>query len=118
MSSMTDEHMILTIEKMQAELRSAMKDICSLKTELQARNQVSPVVPKKSKKVKFEGQKPAPTGIVTWNAYRQFVRDEMEAAAPGSKISNEAVMEQARQNKQKYPEGYAMFCMAWLEENQ
>lgn len=120
MSSITDEQMILTIEKMNAELRSTLEDIAMLRQQFQVVEKPA-AAPRKLVKLKKkplpDNAKP-PTAIVTWNAYKKFVRDEMEAAAPNSKISNEAVMEQANRKKAEDPEAYMVFSMAWLTENQ
>jgi len=116
---MTDEEIIITIEKMQGELRIAMQDIAILRQLFQVSEKPA-AVPRKVIKLKKNltaDKAKSPTGIVTWNAYKKFVRDEMEAAASDSKISNEAVMEQAKQKKADDPEGYTAFCMAWLAEN-
>jgi len=116
---MTDEQMILTIEKMNAGLRSTIEEIAMLRQRFQVVEKPATAPRKviKLKKKSLPDNTKPPTGIVTWNAYKKFVRDEMEAAASDSKISNEAVMEQAKQKKADDPEGYTAFCMAWLAEN-
>ena len=124
MSSMTDEQMILTIEKMNAELRTVMDEIAMLRQRFQVLEKPAAAqkklikLKKKPLPASAPGEAKPPTGIVTWNAYKKFVRDEMEATTADSKISNEAVMEQAKRKKAEDPEGYIAFCMAWLAENQ
>jgi hypothetical protein len=123
--SMSDELMILTIEKMQIELKRAMEDIQLLMAELQGRS--SPVNvekvsegPVKAKRViklmkgsKAEGVKKKPTGIVTWNAFISEIRSEMQKSSD-TKIKNEEVIAKATATKLADPDAYKAFCNNWL----
>lgn len=125
--SMSDELMILTIEKMQIELRRAMEDIELLTIEIQRR--VQPVAPEEAKttplhltkvkrvikirKTPAEEPKKKPTGIVTWNAYLTQTRNEMQKASD-VKMRNEDVVAKATATKLADPEGYKVFCSNWL----
>lgn len=133
---MSDELMILTIEKMQIELRRAMEDIELLTMELQRR--ASPVhldtsfqtassepaeparllEPVKIKRViklkpKTEEIKKKPTGIVTWNAFISQIRSEMQQSSE-VKVKNEDVVAKATSTKLADPEAYKAFCAEWL----
>lgn len=123
---MSDDLMILTIEKMQIELRRAMSDIELLTAELQRRTTVAPQVatePKPKKVIKLKAPKPLevtpevkkkhPTGIVTWNAFLSQVRHEMQELSE-EKVKNEDVIAKATATKLADPEGYKTFCAAWL----
>jgi len=134
--SMSDELMILTIEKMQIELRRAMEDIELLSMELQRRTSpvqldmsfqtassepVEPpqlVQPVKVKRViklkpKTEEVKKKPTGIVTWNAFLSQIRNEMQSLTE-IKVKNEDVVAKATSTKLADPEVYKAFCADWL----
>jgi len=133
---MSDELMILTIEKMQIELRRAMEDIELLSMELQRRTSpvqldmsfqtassepVEPpqlVQPVKVKRViklkpKTEEVKKKPTGIVTWNAFLSQIRNEMQSLTE-IKVKNEDVVAKATSTKLADPEVYKAFCADWL----
>lgn len=136
---MSDELMILTIEKMQIELRRAMEDIELLSVELQRRASPVPldtsfqtvssepaeparlVEPVKAKRViklkaKPEEVKKKPTGIVTWNAFLSQIRTEMQSVSE-VKVKNEDVVAKATSTKLADPEGYKTFCAEWLLNN-
>lgn len=123
--SMSDELMILTVEKMQIELRRAMEDIELLTAELQRRigsteGTVATVEPVKTKRVikirknaTIEQVKKKPTGIVTWNAFLSQVRLEMQEGSE-MKVKNEDVIAKATATKLADPEAYKTFCTNWL----
>lgn len=117
---MSDELMILTIEKMQIELRRAMEDMKILTDEVQRRIPTEPVVsvspkPKRTIKIKVspEEVKKKPTGIVTWNAFISHIRTEMQNTSE-TKVKNEDVIAKATATKLADPEGYKKFCADWL----
>ena len=133
---MSDELMILTVEKMQIELRRAMEDIELLTVELQRRTSPVPVEtsfhaepaqtpqviqPAKARRViklkaKAEDVKKKPTGIVTWNAFLSQVRNEMQSLSD-VKVKNEDVVAKATSTKLADPEAYKAFCVEWLSKH-
>jgi hypothetical protein len=134
---MSDESMILTVERMQVELRRAMEDIQLLTLELQKRCNVDSVVPlstasvdpvptpsttkvvKRKIKVKtaviksLEPLVKKTTAIAPWNAYVSNIRRSMQEQGD-VELKNDVVRAKAKASKDSDPEGYKKFCDEWL----
>ena len=131
--SISDEHIILTIERMQIELRRAMEDIQVLTLELQKRISVQPVIEtnvptvaprmviKLKKVAPGEGVAPPPvkklTGLAPWNAYVAMIRAKLREESADGKVDEGEVKTKAKALKDTDPDVYKTFRDEWLTAN-
>jgi hypothetical protein len=117
--NMSDIELIVTVLKMQADLKSAMDEMNTLTNELQRRlGSNSEVPPKKTIKIKKQIPEPSKKpnrAILAWNAYRMEIKNELELS--GVPFTNKDVLKKAVEKKNQDPEGYTDFTNIWLAAN-